>query len=113
MYSAALSAVVGALGSWLCTDEALGFVILLLLSLAWGAVLSWLAKSRKLWILGVVAYCLGVLLFSENLASLYSMATRGLYGDVLGELPEHILMVVILPLLGVVAARLVRVVIED
>lgn len=113
MYSAVLSAVVGALGSWLCTDEALGFVILLLLSLVWGAVLSWLAKSRKHWIVGVVAYCLGVVLFSENLSNLYAMADRGLYRAVLGQLPEHILIVVILPLLGVVAARLVRLVIED
>lgn len=113
MYSAVLSAVVGALGSWLCTDEALGFVILLLLSLVWGAVLSWLAESRKHWILGVVAYCLGVVLFSKNLSGLYQMANRGSYGDVLAELPEHLLIVVILPLLGVVAARLIRLVVED
>ena len=38
------------------------------------------------------------------------MATKRFYGAVLGELPELVLMVILLPLLGVVVERLVQLV---
>jgi len=85
---------------------------LLFVSIAWGTVLVLFTHARRDWSCGVVGYCASVLLFSKSLSELHAMATKKFYGGVLGELPELILIVILLPLLGVVVARLVQMVLK-
>ncbi|MHA6232981.1 hypothetical protein [Pseudomonas fluorescens group sp. PF-69] len=110
MYSFFLSGVVGATASHVCTGSTLGFIVLLFASIGWGTVLVLFTDTRRDWSCGVVGYCASVLLFSKSLSELHAMATKRFYGAVLGELPELVLMVILLPLLGVVVARLVQLV---
>jgi hypothetical protein len=112
VYSLTLSAMMGATISRYCTDSALGFIVLLFVSIAWGTVLVLFTDGRREWSWGVVGYCISVLLFSKSLSELHVMVTRKFYGAVIGELPELILMVILLPLLGVVVARLVQMVLK-
>jgi len=112
MYSFLLSGVVGATASHVCTGSILGFIVLLFVSIAWGTVLVLFTHARRDWSCGVVGYCASVLLFSKSLSELHAMATKKFYGGVLGELPELILIVILLPLLGVVVARLVQMVLK-
>ncbi|MBC8998635.1 hypothetical protein IAI51_19065 [Pseudomonas sp. N40(2020)] len=113
MHTHLVSAMIGAIASSFFTSSDLGFLSLCLLSGVWGGVLSRFVSGHMEWTRGVVAYCFSVLLFSSNVKELYGMSEKGLYQAIWGELPEMLMMVVLLPLLAVITVHLFRIVNSD
>jgi hypothetical protein len=105
MYSYVFNAVVGAFVTRACVGYALGFVILPLVSMAWGGILSRTFPAYREWVLGVLGYCTSTILFSGDFFRLCVLISNGDYYAALWILPELVLTAVFIPLLGLVVAR--------
>ncbi|MEA9979953.1 MULTISPECIES: hypothetical protein [unclassified Pseudomonas] len=103
----------GSLVGWLCTASFLGLVGLFIASIAMSLLARRLIPRRGLQFQALSLYCVGILLFSQKLSQLVKMTSTGTYSSALGELPELILGVLLVPLMGIMVVQLINLLKED
>lgn len=107
------SLTLGALVGWLCTTSLLGFVGLFIASIAMSLLAGRVIPRRDLQLQALGVYCVGSLLSSQKLAQLVKLISNGNHSAALGELPELVLGVLLVPLMGIMVVQLINLLTED
>ncbi|QXZ14643.1 hypothetical protein KVQ82_01565 [Pseudomonas sp. AO-1] len=107
------SLTLGSVVGCLCTSSMPGLVGLFLASIVMSFLISRLIPHRSTRFEALTCYCLGVLAFSQKMSQLLSMTSKGEYASVFWELPELIIGVLLVPLMGIIAVHLINLLMED